>query len=129
LLGTRVELRSRLREGSCFWLPLPRASVMQRPPRALLLDADAAQRGTLAALLGSWGYAMQMESDVDAACARIVGARDQVDVVLCAVDADDDPAWKLVGAAADRQPRATRIVLCANPGTALLELAAHHGAQ
>lgn len=129
LLGTRVELRSRLREGSCFWLPLPRASVLQRPPRALLLDGDAAQREALAALLGSWGYAMQAESDVEAACARIGSARDQVDVVLCAVDGDDDPAWKLVGAAAHRQPRAARIVLCANPGPALLELAARHGAQ
>ena len=129
LLGTRVELRSRLHAGSCFWLPLPRASVLQRPPRAVLLDADAAQRDALAAMLGSWGYAVHAEAAVDAACARIGGGVGAVDAVLCAIDADDDPAWALIRAAASRQAQAARIVLCSAPGPALLELAARHGAQ
>jgi len=125
LLGTRVELRSRLHGGTCFWLALPRASVLQRPPRAVLLDADGAQRDALAAMLRSWGYAVQAESTVDAACARIGG----VDAVLCAVDADDDPAWALIRNTAAQQPQTVRIVLCAAPGPGLLELAARHGAQ
>lgn len=125
LLGTRVELRSRLHAGTCFWLALPRASVLQRPPRAVLLDADDAQREALAAMLRSWGYAVQAESTVEAACARIGG----VDAVLCAVDADDDPAWALIRNTAAQQPQAVRIVLCAAPGPGLLELAARHGAQ
>ena len=125
LLGTRVELRSRLHGGTCFWLALPRASVLQRPPRAVLLDADGAQRDALAAMLRSWGYAVQAESTVDAASARMGG----VDAILCAVDADDDPAWALIRNAAAQQPQAVRIVLCTAPGPGLLELAARHGAQ
>lgn len=125
LLGTRVELRSRLHGGTCFWLALPRASVLQRPPRAVLLDADGAQRDALAAMLRSWGYAAQAESTVDAASARMGG----VDAILCAVDADDDPAWALIRNAAAQQPQAVRIVLCTAPGPGLLELAARHGAQ
>ena len=127
LLGTRVELRSRLHAGSCFWLALPRASVLQRPLRALLLDADPAQRDALAAMLRSWGYAVQAEATVEAACARACAS--PVDAVLCAVDADDDPTWALIGTAASQQPHAARIVLCSKPGPGLPELAARHGAR
>ena len=129
LLGTRVELRSRLHAGTCFWLALPRASVLQRPPRAVLLDADPAHRDALAAVLGSWGYAVHAEAGVEAACARISGSGGPVDAVLCAVEADDDPAWALLRIAASRQAQAARIMLCASPGPGLLELAARHGAQ
>lgn len=129
LLGTRVELRSRLHAGSCFWLALPRASVLQRPPRAVLLDPDPVQRDALAAMLRSWGYAVHAEAAVDAACARLGGSGGPVDAVLCTVDADDDPAWTLLRTAAGRQSQAARIVLCSSPGTGLLELAARHGAQ
>ena len=129
LLGTRVELRSRLRAGSCFWLVLPRASVLQRPPRAVLLDDDAAQREALAAMLRSWGYAVHAEASVDGACARIADGGGPVDAVLCAVGDDRDPAWALLHAAATRQAQAARIVLCATPGPGVLELAARHGAH
>ena len=129
LLGTRVELRSRLHAGSCFWLVLPRASVLQRPPRAMLLDDDAAQREALAAMLRSWGYAVHAEASVDGACARIADGGGPVDAVLCAVGDDRDPAWALLHAAATRQAQAARIVLCARPGPGVLELAARHGAH
>ena len=129
LLGTRVELRSRLHAGSCFWLVLPRASVLQRPPRAVLLDDDAVQRDVLAAMLRSWGYAVHAETSVDAACARIADGGGAVDAVLCAVGDDRDPAWALLHAAATRQAQAARIVLCARPGPGVLELAARHGAH
>lgn len=129
LLGTRVELRSRLHAGSCFWLDLPRASVLQRPPRAILLDPDPAQREMLAAMLASWGYAVRAEASVGAACARIGGSNGSVDAVLSVVDAEDDEAWNLIRAAAARQAQAARIVLCSAPGPALFELAARHGAQ
>jgi signal transduction histidine kinase len=129
LLGTRIQLHSRLRAGTCFWLALPRASVLQRPPRAVLLDADPAQRDALAAMLKSWGYALHAEAAVDAACARVGGSGGPVDAVLCAVDGDDDPAWALIRNTAAQQPQAVRIVLCAAPGPALLEIAARHGAQ
>lgn len=129
LLGTRVELRSRLREGSCLWLVLPRASVLQRPPRALLVDGDGEQREGLATLLASWGYAVDAEAGGEAARARLGGAG-AVDAVLCAIaDGDDEPGWALVRLAAARQPHAVRIVLCAGPGPTLLEMAARHGAQ
>lgn len=72
---------------------------------------------------------MHAEAAVDAACARIGGGVGAVDAVLCAIDADDDPAWALIRAAASRQAQAARIVLCSAPGPALLELAARHGAQ
>ena len=129
LLGTRVELRSRLHAGSCFWLVLPRASVLQRPPRAVLLDDDAVQRDVLAAMLRSWGYAVHAEASVDGACARIADGGGPVDAVLCAVGDDRDPAWALLHAAAIRQAQAARIVLCATPGPGVLELAARHGAH
>ena len=129
LLGTRVELRSRLHAGSCFWLVLPRASVLQRPPRAVLLDDDAVQRDVLAAMLRSWGYAVHAEASVDGACARIADGGGPVDAVLCAVGDDRDPAWALLHAAATRQAQAARIVLCARPGPGVLELAARHGAH
>lgn len=129
LLGARVELRSRLRAGSCFWLVLPRASVLRRLPRAVLLDGDPVQRDALAATLRSWGYAVHAEASVEAACARITGSGGPVDAVLCAIDADDDPAWALVRAAANWQAQAARIVLCASPRPELLELVARHGAQ
>ena len=129
LLGTRVELRSRLHAGTCFWLALPRASELQRPPRAVLLDRDPGHRDALAAMLRSWGYAVQAESAVDAACTHLAGGNGGLDAVLCAIDADDDPAWGLVRAAAAQQAQAARIVLCASPGPGLLELAARHGAQ
>jgi len=129
LLGTRVELRSRLHAGTCLWLALPRASVLQRPPRAVLLDRDPGHRDALAAMLRSWGYAVQAESAVDAACTHLAGGNGGLDAVLCAIDADDDPAWGLLRAAAAQQAQAARIVLCASPGPGLLELAARHGAQ
>jgi signal transduction histidine kinase len=129
LLGTRVELRSGLHTGTCFWLVLPRASVVQRPPRAVLLDADASQRDALAAMLRSWGYAVQAEATTEAACARLGSGPGQVDAVLCVVEADDDPAWALVRSAAEQQAHAARIVLCAAPGPGLPAMAARHGAQ
>ena len=129
LLGTRVELRSRLHAGSCFWLALPRASVLQRPPRAVLLDHDPAQRDALAEMLKSWGYSVGAEASAEAACARIGGTNGTVDAVLCTVDAEDDPAWTLIRDATAKQARAARIVLCSAPGPAVLELAARHGAQ
>jgi signal transduction histidine kinase len=129
LLGTSIELHSRLRAGTCFRLALPRASVLQRPPHAVLLDADPVQRGALAAMLKSWGYAVDAEAAVDAACARVGGSGGPVDAVLCAVDGDDDPAWALIRNTAAQQPQAVRIVLRAAPGPALLEIAAHNGAQ
>lgn len=127
LLGTRVELRSRLHAGSCFWLALPRASVLQRPPRAVLLSGDTEQRESLQQQLQSWGYAVQAETSVDAASTRIAGGA--VDALLCVIEGDDDPAWALLRTAANLQPQPARIVLCAAPRTSLLELAARHGAQ
>ncbi|RZA19939.1 MAG: hypothetical protein EOP93_07390 [Lysobacteraceae bacterium] len=129
LLGTRVELRSRMHGGTCFWLVLPRASVLQRPPRAVLLADDAAEREALAAMLGSWGYAVYAADSVDAACARIGGGNAAVDAVLCAIAAEDDPAWRFIRSAADQPRRPARIVLCTAPGQGLLELATRHGAQ
>ena len=129
LLGTRVELRSRLHQGSCFWLVLPRASVLQRPPRAVLLDADPAQREAVAATLRSWGYAVQAEASADAACEHIGAGNGPLEAVLCAVDADDDPAWTLIRKVAEQHPQAARIVLCTTPGADLPATAARHGAQ
>ena len=129
VLGTRVELRSQLHAGSCFWLSLPQASVLQRPPRAVLLDADDSHREALAAMLQAWGYAVDADSSLDAACARIENGRATIDAVLCATANEDDPACKLLRIAAHRQPQALRILLCSTPHPALLELAARHDAK
>ena len=67
--------------------------------------------------------------ELRAACARIGGTNGSVDAVLCAVDAEDDPAWTLIKDASGRQAQAARIVLCSAPGPAVLELAARQGAQ
>jgi len=128
LLGTRVELRSRLHAGSCFWLALPRASVVQRPPRAVIVDADALQRDALAAMLKSWGYAVHAEATTEAARVHLGRTADTLDALLCAIDDDEDPAWSLLGDAAGQHPQAARIVLCASPGPRLPDLASRHGA-
>jgi signal transduction histidine kinase len=129
LLGTRVELRSRLHGGSCFWLDLPRASVVQRPPRALVVDRDDHQRQALGSMLASWGYAVHAEAAPDAALAHLGSGPGTLDAVLCAIDSPDDPAWQLLHAAKARQARAVRIVLYATPSPALLEATARHEAQ
>ena len=105
LLGTRVELRSRLHAGTCFWLALPRASVLQRPPRAVLLDRDPGHRDALAAMLRSWGYAVQAESAVDAACTHLAGGNGGLDAVLCAIDAGTGGATRRAGTVAPTRPR------------------------
>jgi len=129
LLGSRVELRSRLHAGSCFWLVLPRASAGLRAPRALLLDTNARQREALAAMLGSWGYTVHAEAGLDAAVARLNGSAGAMDAVLCAIDGADDAGWALLRHAAARHEHASRIVLCHQPTPELLEIAARHGAQ
>lgn len=129
LLGTRVELRSRLHAGSCFWLDLPRASVMQRAPRLLLLNGDDDQRESLAAMLASWGYAVLAEPTLEAALLHLGPAAGGLEAVLVAIDGADDPAWQLMDAAGIRQPHAVRIVLYAIPSPALLETTSRHGAQ
>ena len=129
LLGTRVELRSRLHGGSCFWLDLPRASVMQRAPRVLVLNDDDEQRESLAAMLASWGYAVHAESTLAAALTRLGPGAGVLEAVMVALDGPDDPAWQLLQAAKVRQPQAVRIVLYAVPSPALLETTSRHGAQ
>ena len=129
LLGTRVELKSRLHGGSCFWLDLPRASVMQRPPRALILDRDDGQREALAAMLASWGYAVHADSTLDAAMSRLGSGNGTLDAVLCAIDAPEDPAWQLLDAARLRNPQASRIVLYAIPSPALLDATSRREAR
>ena len=79
-------------------------------------------------MLRAWGYAVDAESSLDAACARTEDGRTTTDAVLCAIASEDDPAWKLLRIAAHRQPQALRILLCSTPHPALLELAARHDA-
>lgn len=129
LLGTRVELRSRLHGGSCFWLDLPRASVMQRPPLALVFMSDDDQRDALSAILASWGYSVHSESMLDAALAKLDSAAGVFQAVLTAVDSADDPAWHLLDAAMNKHAKATRIVLYSIASPALLEATSRHGAQ
>lgn len=129
LLGTRVELRSRLHGGSCFWLDLPRASVVQRAPRVLVLNDDVSQRESLAAILASWGYAVHAEATLEQALFKLGPGAGVLEAVLCAIDTEDDPAWQLLQAARIRQPQAVRIVLYAIPSPALLETTSRHGAQ
>jgi len=129
LLGTRVELRSRLHAGSCFWLDLPRASVMQRAPRVLVLMGDDYQRESLAAMLASWGYAVHAESTLEAALPHLGPGAGVLEAVVGAIDRSDDPAWQLLHATSIRQPEAARIVLYAVPSPDLLETTSRHGAQ
>ena len=129
LLGTRVELRSRLHGGSCFWLDLPRASVMQRQPRVLILNGDDNQRETLSAMLASWGYAVHAEPTLEAALLHLGPGGGVLEAVLCAIDSPDDPNWRLLAAARTRHAKAARIVLYAIASPALLEATSRHDAQ
>lgn len=129
LLGTRVELRSRLHGGSCFWLDLPRASVMQHQPRVLVLYGQSEQREALASMLASWGYAVQIEATLDAALPHLDTDTGTLDAVLCALDSAEDPAWQLLHAAKARQAQAVRIALYSIPSQALLEATSRHEAQ
>lgn len=80
LLGTRVEVRSRVGRGTVFWFDLPVAAV--RPPPSLvpddapsssvpgtvlLVDDDVLAREGLTAALESWGYAVVGVADARAA--------------------------------------------------------------
>jgi CheY-like chemotaxis protein len=123
LLGTRVELRSRLHAGSCFWLDLPRASAARRAPGALLLDRDPLRRTAMAAMLASWGYAIEPVEDAARALAALDGTSSGHDALICTVEGADDPAWSAVARAADRRPLATRIVLCTRADRVLLDAA------
>ena len=123
LLGTRVELRSRLHAGSCFWLDLPRASAARRAPGALLLDRDPSRRTAMAAMLASWGYAIEPVEDAARALAALDGTSSGHDALICTVEGADDPAWSAVARAADRRPLATRIVLCTRADRAVLDAA------
>ncbi len=129
LLGTRVELRSALHGGSCFWLELPRASAMQRPPSVLLLDRDASKRNALEEMLTSWGYGVHAEADVEGALACMEGVGNNMEAVLCAIDGHDDPYWDLLHLARTRHGQATRIVLYAAPSPELLDATTRNGAQ
>ncbi|MEO5835188.1 MAG: ATP-binding protein [Thermomonas sp.] len=129
LLGTRVELRSALHGGSCFWLELPRASAMQRPPSVLLLDRDAGKRNELEEMLTSWGYGVHAESDVEGALSRLDDVGSKIEAVLCAIDRHDDPFWKLLHLARTKHGQAARIVLYATPSPELLEATDRLGAQ
>lgn len=129
LLGTRVELRSRLHGGSCFWLDLPRASVMEQPPCLLLFDRDDNQREALAAMLASWGYAVHGEAALEPTLQRLGSHAGKLEAVLCAIDTPTDEGWQLLQTARSRHPQAARIVLYSIPSSALLEMTSLHAAQ
>jgi signal transduction histidine kinase len=123
LLGTRVELRSRLHGGSCFWLDLPRASPVRRAPRILLREHDPALRGALVRTLAGWGFDVVED---DGAAGNTVDADQLLDAVLCTVrDATEDDWARL--AATD--PLTARIALCTAPSPDVLEAAARNHAH
>jgi len=80
LLGTRVEVRSRLGKGTVFWFDLPVAAIKPPPSlvpddapssslpgTVLLVDDDVLAREGLTAALESWGYAVIAVADASAA--------------------------------------------------------------
>ena len=83
LLGSRVELRSRLHGGSCFWLDLPRASPARRAPRILLREPEPVLRGALMQTLAGWGFDVAVEED--GAAGNAADAGQVLDAVLVAV--------------------------------------------
>lgn len=125
LLGTRIELRSRLHAGSCFWIELPRAQAHRRRPRALLLHDDRAERDAVAGLLQAWGYA------VDDGDGKGDGGSDAApaDVVVCALDDGGDAAWLELDRVRARHPRATCVVLSRAPSGDLLARTGARGAH
>lgn len=122
LLGGRVELRSRLHGGSCFRIDLPRASAGKRAPQVLVLSEVAADAETLPVMLRAWGYAAILMTGTRAT-QTTPGIREGVDAVVCAVDANDDPAWAALDAIARQHPRAIRIVLAATASSEVFERA------
>ena len=122
LLGSRVELRSRLHGGSCFRIDLPRATPGKRVPQVLVLSEVPADIETLPMMLRAWGYAAVFAAGERIAPAA-TGVKDSVDAVLCAVDVADDPAWPALDVIARQYPRALRIVLAATASSDLFERA------
>ncbi len=90
LLGTRIELSSRVGQGSRFGLALPEAAAETAAPvmevalapierlRVLIIDDDAAVREALGLLLKGWGVGYTIVEDTAAALA----AGDAYDVIL-----------------------------------------------
>ncbi len=122
LLGGRVELRSRLHGGSCFRIDLPRATAGKRMPQVLVLSEVPADADSLPMMLHAWGYAAVLTTSARATQAA-PGIKEGVDAVVCAVDANDDPAWAALDAVARQHPRAIRIVLAATASSEVFERA------
>ena len=77
----------------------------------------------MAAMLASWGYAIEPVEDAARALAALDGTSSGHDALICTVEGADDPAWSAVARAADRRPLATRIVLCTRADRVLLDAA------
>ena len=122
LLGGRVELRSRLHGGSCFHIDLPKATAGKRMPQVLVLSDLRADTDALPAMLRNWGYAAVLAT-AERIAQPVAGIREDVDAVVCAVDASDDPAWAMLDAIARQHPRAIRIVLAATASSEVFERA------
>ncbi|MBV8970980.1 MAG: response regulator [Sphingomonadaceae bacterium] len=82
LLGTRIEVASRVGRGSMFRLAQPAAAAPPPPAaaetvdpiaglRVLVIDDDPDVREAIALLLGHWGVVADVAGDADAALARI----------------------------------------------------------
>lgn len=94
LLATRVEVRSQLGRGSCFWFDLPAAApgaadepaptsspAAATPRLVLVVDDDALAREGLTAALEAWGYRVLAARDAIAG-ADLAGRHRDVDAVV-----------------------------------------------
>lgn len=77
----------------------------------------------MAAMLASWGYAIEPVEDAARALAVLDGTSSGHDALICTVEGAEDPAWAAVARAAERRPQATRIILCPRADRALLDSA------
>lgn len=130
LLGTRVELRSRMHGGSCFWLDLPWTAQELAQSHVWMLGRDSSHRRATETLLNGWGYRVGHIKDAELPsnpCAGRSGAA--VRAILYWPEGPGDPGWPALARLGDLYPQAVRLVVAREPDTAMLELARLHRAR
>lgn len=131
ILGTRVELRSRLNEGSCFWLDLPRAQAAHARPCVLLLGNAGSNMVETEGLLHGWGYRTEQAHEEHQHPAGAIPSRRDLPAhaIMLWTERANDPVWRLLEGLGREHPQAIRVVMTGGASQDLLESARAHGAH
>ena len=131
MLGTRVELRSRLNEGSCFWLDLPRAQAAHARPCVLLLGNAGSNMVETEGLLHGWGYRTERACGKAQHVAGVIPSQRDLPAhaIMLWTERANDLTWGLLCELGREHPNAIRVVMTRGANPDLLESARAHGAH